>query len=84
MSALVPVNHVDTPEAWQRTCLSKRRYSDELAARAVGVNRLRRGDVATDRLWTYQCGNCRGWHLTKRPDDDSAPITARAMFGTVD
>ena len=47
-----------------RTCRAKRRFSDELAARAAALVRIGTGAIAT--LWVYRCTQCRGWHLTSK------------------
>ena len=43
-------------------CGKKKRYLDEGEAEAV--RRLRQRDEPA-RLYTYQCQECHGWHLTK-------------------
>lgn len=45
-----------------RSCETKRRYPDEHTARAVGMNAA---ETRKQRLYTYRCKFCRGWHLTK-------------------
>lgn len=49
--------------AVQRTCHAKRRYADEHAARAVGIECMAE---STYPLYIYRCPCCKGWHLTKQ------------------
>lgn len=49
--------------AVQRTCHAKRRYADEHAARAVGIESME--DGAGPR-YIYKCRCCNGWHLTRQ------------------
>lgn len=58
-----------------RMCTSKRRYSDELAARAGGMISLEIQDTGYSKLWPYKCAICRGWHLSKKVRHGVAPIT---------
>jgi uncharacterized protein YbdZ (MbtH family) len=58
-----------------KMCASKRRYSDELAARAGGMISLEKQDTGYSKLWPYRCDVCRGWHLSKKKRPDVAPIT---------
>jgi hypothetical protein len=56
-----------------RMCTSKMRYSDEYAARGsaqFALNTSRANPLG--RLWVYQCPVCRGWHMTKVPNDSPA------------
>ena len=56
------------------TCLNKRRYSDEVTARAAAMFVLgRNGNIKT--LWVYPCYQCRGWHLTKRNNGVRTKVT---------
>lgn len=41
----------------------KRRYPDELSARAMALNSIEVTDIK--KLWVYKCKDCSGWHLTK-------------------
>lgn len=51
-----------THEVVQASCASKNRYADRYTAVAMGISQaLRYGD----KLYTYQCRICKGWHLTK-------------------
>lgn len=59
----------------QKMCASKRRYSDEPAARAGGMISLERQDTGYSKLWPYRCLICRGWHLSKKKRFGVAPIT---------
>lgn len=60
--------------AVQRTCHSKRRYADEHAARAVGIECMAGG---AQPLYTYRCPCCKGWHLTKQ---EQPPYFAAGYF----
>lgn len=51
-----------TVEFIKRSCEGKRRYADELDARAVGMNSA---ESSGDKLYVYRCRFCRGWHLSK-------------------
>lgn len=42
-----------------RACRSKRRFSDDFAARAVALTK-------EPPLYVYQCPHCNGWHLTSK------------------
>lgn len=48
----------------QATCLKKRRFPDELTARAAAMWSIASSDVK--RLWVYPCALCKGWHLTSK------------------
>lgn len=64
-----------TQDEWERMCTSKQRYSDEYSARGSAQHALRQNrDQNAVRLWVYKCPGCRGWHMTKSPND-SAPVT---------
>jgi hypothetical protein len=47
----------------ERGCESKRRYPDELTARAAGQFYSAKNEVT---LYLYPCSLCRGWHLTRK------------------
>jgi hypothetical protein len=52
------------------TCQAKRRYPDELTARAVAQTYLEHPltyEAGVHKLWVYRCPECHGWHTTKRP-----------------
>lgn len=56
------------PDAQQaRSCIEKKRYSSEQAARVCGT-----GAAAAFQapLWIYPCQICRGWHLTSSKRSD--------------
>jgi hypothetical protein len=70
-------------------CRAKRRYPDELTARANGMRVLEELGVAfRANLYVYRCAECHGWHLTRRyqgkdspkvtPDDPGFKPTPRA------
>lgn len=57
--------HGLTAEQWERRCTGKRRWSDEMTARAAALHALETYRN-TDKLWVYQCPHCKCWHLTKQ------------------
>lgn len=59
----------------KRICEAKRRHPDELLARAAAMRAIEIHNE-TDRLWVYQCPECRGWHLTKRNNGIGKMVTA--------
>ena len=48
----------------QRSCLSKRRYWSHVDALVMASRQQERAGAPA--LDTYRCGNCGGWHLTRR------------------
>ena len=47
------------------TCSKKKRYSDELTARAGCMTVLQQDpNNSPPKLWVYKCKECKGWHLT--------------------
>lgn len=56
----------------ERGCISKNRYSDEFAARAMGRIMSKQNAVP---LWVYRCKLCSGWHLTKHPQNGAERVT---------
>ena len=42
----------------------KRRYPDELSARAMAMNSIEISEIK--QLWLYHCQECKGWHLTRQ------------------
>lgn len=69
-----------TADQWDRMCTSKQRYSDEYSARGSAQYSLRQSqDQNFTRLWVYRCPGCRGWHMTKSPND-SDPVTRDELF----
>jgi hypothetical protein len=48
------------------TCQEKRRFSDEIQAKAVGMIELEENCGNGKRLWVYPCHHCNGWHLTSK------------------
>lgn len=53
-----------TREQLERMCGSKVRYADEFAAMAGGMRSID-NCRNVERLYTYHCPVCRGWHLTR-------------------
>lgn len=46
------------------SCEKKHRYADDMTAR-IGAMYAIETHKNTDRLYTYKCPVCYGWHLTK-------------------
>lgn len=57
-----------------RTCVNKRRYTDEPQARAAGLAAIENNRNAS-RLFVYRCPVCRGWHLTRAAQAGQASIS---------
>lgn len=50
-------------------CLNKRRYPDEMTARAAAMTYLDHPENylnGLDKLWVYKCHECNRWHTTSR------------------
>lgn len=60
-----------TPE--YSACARKRRYGSRESARQAALKCKRSHGLDHD-LWAYKCPWCRGWHITKRPHGDEAPV----------
>lgn len=45
-------------------CMGKKRYPDEMTARATGEICLQMKELAG--LYVYKCPHCRGYHLTRK------------------
>lgn len=60
-----------------KMCEGKIRYSDELAARAGGMISLEKHgeENGVEKLYTYRCDACRGYHLTRKKRFGQEPIT---------
>jgi hypothetical protein len=48
------------------TCKDKRRFTDEIHAKAVGMIELEENCGNGKQLWVYPCRACDGWHLTSK------------------
>jgi hypothetical protein len=72
--------HGHTRAEWERMCLNKRRYADEPIARATAAHQMEVDPEAPQRLFTYRCVNCRGWHLTRSPSNNGVPVTKKGMY----
>lgn len=57
------------------TCRGKRRYSDDVAARAAAAVSLEEQANRT-KLWVYKCPHCFGWHLTHKNGGRGSLVTA--------
>lgn len=56
----------------QRRCVGKHRWSDELSANAGAIFAIE-SFANADKLWTYHCPMCKGWHLTRNPQQGKEP-----------
>jgi hypothetical protein len=66
-------------------CRTKVRYESDVHARASGRNVMRvstRPDTPP-RLFVYPCPNCRGWHLTRKPNTAAAVTALTSHEGVV-
>jgi hypothetical protein len=57
---------IPLPRFPEKTCQRKRRYADEFAARAAGMQTLC-ANKKQGEIHVYRCSVCRGWHLTSFP-----------------
>lgn len=64
-----------TDDQRQRMCESKQRWPDSLSAAAGALCALEARPDEVQKLWTYRCPICRGWHLTRNKQDGVPPIT---------
>lgn len=55
-----------------RSCYAKRRYCDEFAARAVGMELVEEGKH--ESMSVYHCQVCGGWHLTTKQNGKQANV----------
>lgn len=62
------------PKRKAQTCASKRRYPDELTARAGAMHDIHHVGNASE-LYVYRCPECRGFHLTRRDNGVAARVT---------
>lgn len=60
------------------SCATKTRYKSEQAARVTARTQVQ-NRPELERLYVYGCGHCRGWHLTRREQKRSLPVTARHL-----
>lgn len=62
-------------------CGKKAPFATEARARTCGKLRLAKTDL--DMLWPYECRHCGKWHLTKKNQWGTRPITAQnsGVFG---
>jgi lipopolysaccharide biosynthesis regulator YciM len=67
-------SHGYTQDELDRMCLGKHRLADELTARASALRCLEHPETKTRTLYVYRCPACRGWHMTKSWQRDSAPV----------
>lgn len=63
-----------------RMCSGKNRWADELSAVAGAIHSLERHKDSPE-LYVYHCPECKGWHLTKRPQAGQQPITLARFEG---
>ena len=59
---------IDLSEKAHRMCLKKVRYESEEEAEAI-LHQQKRKAPAGNRLESYQCRLCSGWHLGHRGTD---------------
>jgi hypothetical protein len=55
------------------TCKDKRRFTDEVGARAMGAIEI--DHIRAARLWCYHCQHCGGFHLTSKDQGKRWEIT---------
>lgn len=71
-----------TPTIAERMCTRKRRYSTEIQA-GVGIGRIKAMSEENAKLplrW-YHCPNCKGYHITKQPPENTEYDQRRLMAG---
>ncbi len=69
---------------YERSCLPKRRFADEVTVRAAAQIECDRGAAPRNAMWIYPCGNCRGWHLTNKPGKRMRRVTSAEMYEAPD
>ena len=57
------MSDVSTAAAIERSCLGKHRYWSQVDALIMAARCI--AERSLPGLATYQCCNCRGWHLTR-------------------
>ena len=68
-------------KAVQWSCHRKRRFSDELTARAAAQIEIEHRSTRRDgEMWVYPCETCRGFHLTNRPSGAKRKVTLEHLF----
>lgn len=65
-----------------RRCEGKQRWCDELTATAGAIHAVERYRKA-DKLWTYRCPHCKGWHLTHKPQTGRDPAAVSSPLEVV-
>lgn len=73
MTRPTKVNGLTDEERWRR-CTGKGRWPDQVSAMASAIYALER-DNTVQRLYTYRCKFCKGWHLTKKRQSGQEPVT---------
>lgn len=73
-------NHGRKATELRKSCLDKRRFSDELTARAFCQLECERGGKSKPAMGVYPCETCRGWHVTNNPKSRKYTVTATEMF----
>ena len=59
------------------TCRSKKRYSDEFAARACASLTCEHWNLPAAGV--YHCPECKGWHITTNKKERRARVTATEL-----
>lgn len=75
-----PRQHGRPVEAWHKGCTQKRRFSDELTARAGAQIECDHKSTKRGAMWVYSCENCRGWHITNKPGNWRRMVTVEHLF----
>ena len=74
--------HGKDVHAVQKSCLNKRRFTDELTARAGAQIHCDEGKARNGVMWIYACENCRGWHMTSGRGALQFRVTSESMFAS--
>ena len=62
-------------------CERKRRFPDEMAARAVAMINLQTGGGKDIKyLSIYKCPHCNGWHMTRNKKSRISLVTAESAY----
>ena len=64
----------------QKSCLNKRRFTNEAVARAGAQIHCDEGKARNGAMWIYACENCRGWHMSGSPGLIKFKVTSESMY----